>query len=802
MRISIHDLSDSDDEPIVVLPAVGAAPNEDEDDGDGSQLQTSPTARKNRSAHARSASLLAGRLSSKLSLGALSLSVEDEEVDEDELEIDPAELSITDKVLSMRQGSASISTSRDVPSSGAHAAQPGPLAFGDRRRSASVEPSRPVKRGYTPYWTTTPAPSERTAADGDNDPPLDVLSSSPSSAGDEDLDLSSGDDDVDVSEDSEEEQWPVNPRGYGASKAADDGRGRGRRRRSRKAQSRPGDDEEVLRRIRLSAVPDLGSKKAAKESVWAVATGRYHAQARAFAQTRNSPSPAAANARAFGLRKAGTTPTPTPTPTKRRTPFGLSVVSEEASRQPSSAINEVQNLLRELHMRRDEDERRLQNEFETRSKQLWDSIEASIREAERKNEAEAAEKTAVLIAKRREQEANEKAAREAREAEERRIAEEKERARLAAEEAKRKEEEQRKRREAEAAEEERQRQKEAEANAANSMGGTAGSALWAQSKADYARWYQHIQDIKNNVLPQVSSNPDWRKQCFMAKRQITPKIGQLTNSRSEIVRITLSIGDVLSQAKSANPAIYTWILNHLAKCLIRQAEQEVAAKLSTAFPLARVVVWLIFSGHSELGDVLMARLVKKCCYLVGCWPAKRETQSDAEYRKQLGRPSSEETTHAFNSRMSGIFALYCAILQTVPTAPPTASGGQAPLNLELMPAQFRTERLWIWQARALNKPMSDHPLTPTLLATCFEVAGKRAQAYYGRQMAKLWRVLLVEGIRGHRAGFVSKYVGPGVDPNAEDGGAKAASARLQLLLEEWEKKGVVQGNPAADQMDP
>jgi len=49
--------------------------------------------------------------------------------------------------------------------------------------------------------------------------------------------------------------------------------------------------------------------------------------------------------------------------------------------------------------------------------------------------------------------------------------------------------------------------------------------------------FQKQQNIKEKVLPYVSGNGDLRKQCFAAKRQITPKVGQLTNSRQEITRI-------------------------------------------------------------------------------------------------------------------------------------------------------------------------------------------------------------------------------------------------------------------------
>lgn len=72
---------------------------------------------------------------------------------------------------------------------------------------------------------------------------------------------------------------------------------------------------------------------------------------------------------------------------------------------------------------------------------------------------------------------------------------------------------------------------------------------------------------------------------------------------------------------------YIWTLNHLAKALVRQAETEVTAKLSTAYPLGRVVMGLLMRGHADLGEVLMARLVKKCFWITGWWPKKRPVSS-------------------------------------------------------------------------------------------------------------------------------------------------------------------------------
>lgn len=137
------------------------------------------------------------------------------------------------------------------------------------------------------------------------------------------------------------------------------------------------------------------------------------------------------------------------------------------------------------------------------------------------------------------------------------------------------------------------------------------------------------QHIKTAILPTVSSNPAYRSACFAAKRAIKPKIGQLTASAAATSRIINQLNELLNPLKEpgAAPEPYVWVLNNLAKALVKQAEQEVTAKLSTAYPLARVVVGLLLRGHTELGEVLMARLVKKCFWITGWWPPRQPVSS-------------------------------------------------------------------------------------------------------------------------------------------------------------------------------
>src|SRR4051794_18698140 len=96
-----------------------------------------------------------------------------------------------------------------------------------------------------------------------------------------------------------------------------------------------------------------------------------------------------------------------------------------------------------------------------------------------------------------------------------------------------------------------------------------------------------------------------------------------------------------------------------------------------AFPLAHVCVGLILR-HATVGEMLNARLIKKCPYVVPQYFQLAAGQSQAEYRKNmlryrlksgdLERPSGEqvewESQEQYEERMCGMLALYMAVLQT------------------------------------------------------------------------------------------------------------------------------------------
>lgn len=143
-------------------------------------------------------------------------------------------------------------------------------------------------------------------------------------------------------------------------------------------------------------------------------------------------------------------------------------------------------------------------------------------------------------------------------------------------------------------------------------------------------------------------------------------------------------------------------------------------------------------------------------------------------------PTANETLVQYAERMSGLVALYASIIQTSPLDPPQ---GPCPDSAAVshVPVHFRPAAGWRWLVLMLRPPLVGLEPTPLLLVTFLEIAGPGLREVYGRQFDKYLEVLLREGMREGKAGFSEK--------------AKSSTVRLLLWLEDWEKKGVVEGAP-------
>lgn len=215
---------------------------------------------------------------------------------------------------------------------------------------------------------------------------------------------------------------------------------------------------------------------------------------------------------------------------------------------------------------------------------------------------------------------------------------------------------------------------------------------------------------------------------------------------------------------------------------------EVTARIEVAFPLGRLAIALVGDqGHGELADVLMARFVKKCFWITGYYPPRSlvclllldndntdllvQAESPEAHLKLLGYlpPSQQEPLMNYAARMAGLMSLYISILSVAPLSP-------------AVPPQFRPSAAWKLLIALFQPPLVALEPTPQLIESICSVLGVRLQQLYGQQFTKLWMCLKTQGLDQGKAGFNPK----------DTGWAKASCAKLSLLLEEWQKKGIAE----------
>ncbi|KAF9941815.1 hypothetical protein BGZ67_003905 [Mortierella alpina] len=297
-------------------------------------------------------------------------------------------------------------------------------------------------------------------------------------------------------------------------------------------------------------------------------------------------------------------------------------------------------------------------------------------------------------------------------------AEEKKKAEIAAKEAKEKKAQQ------EAAE----MAKKAAAAAAAAASNSSSTFVSDTAEAEWQHYTNIVLHLRTVVKPGIVGNRDLKKICFEARREIVPFIGQLFNKREQVMRVAMDIDRVFKRMKQSHGEnAYNWLMNETGKKFLEQIENEALVKSAPAFPVAHVAV-LLFTNHPRFLDVLMARFVKKCPYVIPKYFAHDQTESTEHYFKKLGYKHSDggwEKEDKYNARQCAIFTLYCAILQT------TAIQGQNAYPLS---------HGWTWMARIVNMP--PWPITPSLINVFLEVCGDKYIRTYGNQARKVIQLLV------------------------------------------------------------
>ncbi|KAJ2455076.1 hypothetical protein EV183_001005, partial [Coemansia sp. RSA 2336] len=185
----------------------------------------------------------------------------------------------------------------------------------------------------------------------------------------------------------------------------------------------------------------------------------------------------------------------------------------------------------------------------------------------------------------------------------------------------------------------------------------------AKPPSHASKYREMYAKMMSELAPRIKANPTHKSYCFKQRGLITRGVGQLKDSWEFIIRTADNIKAILAECES--PDVLQWMLNLVAKTMVKQAEREVSVAHHAAYPLAATAV-LVMQQYPQLIDMLMVRWVKKCPFVVPEYISAQ--QSTDVYLKLAGYKRNEdnelESEGIYSERMSGMLALFAAIVQT------------------------------------------------------------------------------------------------------------------------------------------
>lgn len=270
-----------------------------------------------------------------------------------------------------------------------------------------------------------------------------------------------------------------------------------------------------------------------------------------------------------------------------------------------------------------------------------------------------------------------------------------------------------------------------------------------------------LQIKKDIVEPVKQMDVNTRNLISRHKRKINPKFGQLTNSNRQLHLIQMELFNLIDQTKS-NHIVYVWILNFIAKAVVHQSETEVGVKPESALPLANLAL-LLLVRYPELKELLMARLVKKCPFVIGytCNIDTEQGRFNMGWKRSSDDKWEEDTS--YDERMGGMATLF-AVVSRLPLPAELIHQRQHPLPVS-----------YSWKLLARIANTSKDLLTNAhfvVLGYWWDAAALQFHQAYGRQGQKLLQLI---GDNLTSAVAQRKFVG---------------AARLRILMEEWQTSGL------------
>ncbi|KAH8823033.1 GLE1-like protein-domain-containing protein [Flagelloscypha sp. PMI_526] len=299
------------------------------------------------------------------------------------------------------------------------------------------------------------------------------------------------------------------------------------------------------------------------------------------------------------------------------------------------------------------------------------------------------------------------------------------------------------------------------------------------AEEDWQTARQTLLDLKTNSTRPVKADKAAKSTWGALRRQITPKVGQVTPDLSSINTTSMQILQILmpTNVPPHHAPIRQAVLSSLSKAVLLQAETEVVSEKKAAVPLAHVTFNLLTVQTQGLGtefaDILYSKLVQR----VGIWAIPiplpkadfdgRAWKNDDEKLDMTGyRFDREEREGAreYMERVAGVMRVYFEICKR---------------REREVEKRFCVDRVWIWIARLVGRPvLLGQAVAAELLFTVLDVFGKDGLRIWGKQWIKMLALIYDGATKG--------YAGEGEDKKLIGGMStegKPARGRLQMVIE-------------------